>query len=74
MSKFIIKNETELDDIVVIQVVERLIKHGKVSGDGEYRQYAYALRFEVEGVYYMLWCRLNRKSKTQTMRISKDFH
>ena len=72
MSKIIINNHTELHDLIVLQVVQQLVKHGKVSGDGEYKQYAYALRFEIEGAYYMLYCILNRKSKTQTMRIIKE--
>jgi hypothetical protein len=73
MSRIIINNETDLHDLVIIQVVQRLIGYGKVSGKGEFKQYAYGLRFEIDGVYYMLWCRLNRRSKTQTMRISKDY-
>ncbi len=74
MSKIIIDNRTELDDLIIIQAVERLVSHGKVSGQGEYKQYAYAMSFALDSGFYTMGCTLNRKSKTQTLRITKDTH
>jgi hypothetical protein len=46
MSKIIIKNQTEMDDISVLTLVQRVIKNGRISNNG--KQYCYLTSFEIE--------------------------
>ena len=50
MSKFIIKNQTEIDDIYVLTLVKKVIADGRISNNG--KQYCYLTSFEINKKEY----------------------
>jgi len=64
MSKIIIKNNTEIDDISVLILVQRVIKYGRISNNG--KQYCYLTAFEIENKEYHIVTDLNKCSDVFT--------
>lgn len=60
MSKIIIKNQTEIDDISVLTLVQRVIKIGRISNNG--KQFCYLSSFEIENKEYHIVTDLNKCS------------
>ena len=72
MSKIIIKNQTEMDDISVLTLVQRVIKNGRISNNG--KQYCYLTSFEIENKLQRLIKSLEQKKEDGSWidRISED--
>ena len=64
MEKLIIKNHTEIDNISVLTLVQRVIKNGRISNNG--KQYCYLTAFEIEGKEYHIVTDLNKCSDVFT--------
>jgi len=64
MSKIIIKNQTEMDDISVLTLVQRVIKNGRISNNG--KQYCYLTSFEIENKEYHIVTDLRKCSDVFT--------
>ena len=64
MSKIIIKNQTEIDDISVLTLVQRVIKNGRISNNG--KQYCYLTCFNIDNKQYHIVTDLNRCSDVFT--------
>ena len=60
MNKLIIDNRTKLTDLEAVNLVSRVIAHGRISNDG--KQYCYGTRITIEDKEYMIWTDLNKKS------------
>jgi hypothetical protein len=69
MSKFIIRNESTADDVLVMAAVREIIKGGLVSGKGTARgeQHCYVTVFEHPEV--VIYCRKN-KSGSETFVVT----
>lgn len=76
MSKIIIHNDSGLPEYIVLDLVQQVVAGGKISGEAPYEQYCYGTRFTVgEGRVedkYMVSCKLNRRSGTNTFYIYKS--
>ena len=64
MSKIIIKNQTEMDDISVLTLVQSVIKNGRISNNG--KQYCYLTSFEIENKEYHIVTDLRKCSDVFT--------
>ena len=64
MSKIIIKNQSEIDDISVLTLVQRVIKNGRISNNG--KQYCYLTSFEIEKKEYHIVTDLRKCSDVFT--------
>ena len=60
MSKFIIENRSDLNDIRVMNLVREVVHIGRVSNYG--KQYCYLVRKKIDNKYYVVWTKLNKKS------------
>ena len=50
MSKIIIKNQTEISDIDVLTLIQRVIKNGRISNNN--KQYCYLTSFSIDNKEY----------------------
>ena len=64
MSKIIIKNQTEMDDVSVLTLVQSVIKNGRISNNE--KQYCYLTSFEIEKKEYHIVTDLNKCSDVFT--------
>lgn len=64
MSKIIIKNQTEIDDISVLTLVQRVIKNGRISNNN--KQYCYLTSFDIDGKEYHIVTDLRKCSDVFT--------
>ena len=65
MSKIIIKNQTDIDDISVLTLVQRVIKDGRISNNGT--QYCYLTSFEIKSKEYHVVTNLRKCSDVFTV-------
>jgi hypothetical protein len=64
MSKIIIKNQTEIDDISVLTLIQRVIKNGRISNNG--KQFCYLTSFDIDNQEYHIVTDLNKCSDVFT--------
>jgi hypothetical protein len=64
MSQLIIKNQTEIDDISVLTLVQRVIDMGRVSNNN--KQYCYLTSFNIKDIEYHLVSDLRKCSDVFT--------
>ena len=60
MSRIIINNFTEIDDISVLKLVQEVIKLDRISNNG--KQYCYAVSFDINGEEFMMCTKLRKTS------------
>lgn len=60
MNKLIIDNRTDLDDLVALKLVMRVVEMGRISNDN--KQYCYLCIIEHEEKKYAVSTDLNKKS------------
>ncbi len=65
MEKIIIKNESELPMTKVLNLVDEVMKMGRVSNNN--KQYCYLTVFEIEGLKYQIVTDLRKKSDVFTI-------
>ena len=68
MSKIIIKNQTEIDDISVLTLVQRVIKNGRISNNN--KQYRYLTSFDIDGKEYHIVTDLRKCSGVFTFYVA----
>lgn len=68
MSKIIIENKSSVSDLSAISACAEVIKAGRISGDGQKKQYCYATRISMVGVNdLMIYATLNKSSDKLTV-------
>ena len=70
MNKLIIDNRTELSDINVVTLVDKVINQGRISNDN--KQYCYGTGITIEDKEYMIWTYLNKKSDRFVITTKRD--
>lgn len=65
MEKIIIKNESELPMTKVLNLVDEVMKMGRISNNN--KQYCYLTVFEIEGLKYQIVTDLRKKSDVFTI-------
>lgn len=59
--KYIIENNSDLEDSIVFGMVKTVIESGKISNDG--KQHCFATNFLIDKKYYAVYTLLNQKSE-----------
>ena len=65
MDKIIVKNQTELSMISVLELVKKVIEIGRISNNG--KQYCYLTSFNIENTEYHIVTDLRQKSDVFTI-------
>lgn len=65
MNKLIINNQSDLDDLNALKLIELVVSEGRISNNG--KQYCYAIVAKAEGVEYAVYTDLNKMSDKFTI-------
>ena len=65
MNKLIINNQSDLDDLDALRLIELVVSEGRISNNG--KQYCYATIAKVGGIEYAVYTDLNKMSDKFTI-------
>ena len=65
MNKLIINNQSDLDDLDALRLIELVVSEGRISNNG--KQYCYATIVKVGGIEYAVYTDLNKTSDKFTI-------
>lgn len=65
MNKLIINNQSDLDDLDALRLIELVVSEGRISNNG--KQYCHATIAKVGGVEYAVYTDLNKMSDKFTI-------